>query len=229
MLKYSIMKGTRQHRWLKFIPLILLLACSGGRRYDNQNSMPEKSAVPSQSTQSATQQSSAQSGTEYYFNTADNVSVGMIDLKSPVYFQLDNTSLRRVVKGDKSKYRNENNQNVYEIKYDDDGFKLRTDQGKLLWKLKYKTGKIKIAPNEEMTDPFEIKPDGNTAVISKNNSTVVSVNLGEGTIPVIIKTGSRTLMISGPKKNPVLSLMALKDIPDDQKMVLITEVLLSDH
>ena len=224
MLKYSIMKGTRQRRWLKFIPLILLLACSGGKRYDNQNSMPEKSVAPSQATQQ-----SAQSGTEYYFNTADNMSVGLIDLKTPVYFQLDNTSLRRVVKGDKSKYRNENNQNVYEIKYDDDGFKLRTDQGKLLWKLKYKTGKIKIAPNEEMTDPFEIKQDGNTAVISKNNSKVVTVNLGEGTIPVIIKTGSRTLMISGPKKNPILSLMALKDIPDDQKMVLITEVLLSDR
>ena len=223
MLKYSIMKGILQSPWLKFIPVLILLACSGGKRYDNRNSSQEKTSAPAQVTRPA------QAATEYYINTADNVSVGIIDLKSPVYFRLDNTSLRRVVKGEKSKYRNENNRNIYEIKYDDDGFKLRDDQGRLLWKLKYKTGKIRIASNEEMTDAYEIKQGGNKAVISKNDSTVASVDLGEGTIPVIIKTGSRTLMISGPGKNPVLSILALKDIHDDQKMVLITEVLLSNR
>ena len=225
MLKYSIIKRTLQSPWFKLVPVILLLACSGGKRYDNQNSVQQKASGTTSSSQPV---QSAQPETEYYFNSADNVSIGLIDLKSPAYFRLDNISLRRTVKGEKSKYRNENNQNIYEIKYDSDGFKLRDDQGRLLWKLKYKSGKIKIGSNEEMTDAFEIKQEGHSAIISKNGTTVATVDLGEGTIPIVIKTSSRTLMITGPRKNPVLSLMVLKDIPDDQKMVIITEVLLSN-
>src|SRR5215212_4754859 len=46
----------------------------------------------------------------------------------------------------------------YEVKPNDEGgFKLRTADGKLLWKVKVTPEKIKISDNEENNNPFELK------------------------------------------------------------------------
>ncbi len=215
------MKKIIGNPWFKWTAFILLVSCSGGRK--NQNPGQPVSAQPQQSSRQAQPQNI------YYFNDQNNVSVGEIDLGSQLYFKLDNTSLRRVEKNGKSKYRDPSNQTVYEIKYSDDGFKLRTPTGQLLWKVKYKNSKIKLANNEEMKDAYEISQKGESAVIKKNDTLVENLDLGEGTIPVIVKSPSRTLMISGPSKNPVFAILTLKDIPADQQMVLIMEVLLKDQ
>ena len=54
-------------------------------------------------------------------------------------------------KGDKRKYES------LEAKLGDDGFKVRTLDGKLLWKVKVTPEKIKVSNNEENKDPFELK------------------------------------------------------------------------
>jgi hypothetical protein len=55
-------------------------------------------------------------------------------------------------KGEKRKYES------VEVKYGDDGgFKVRTLDGKLLWKVKVTPEKIKVSDNEENANPFELK------------------------------------------------------------------------
>lgn len=55
-------------------------------------------------------------------------------------------------KGEKRKYES------VEVKYGDDGgFKVRTLEGKLLWKVKVTPEKIKVSDNEENANPFELK------------------------------------------------------------------------
>lgn len=55
-------------------------------------------------------------------------------------------------KGEKRKYES------VEVKYGDEGgFKVRTLEGKLLWKVKVTPEKIKVSDNEENANPFELK------------------------------------------------------------------------
>jgi hypothetical protein len=55
------------------------------------------------------------------------------------------------LKGDKRKYES------LEVKFGDEGFKVRTLDGKLLWKVKVTPDKIKVSNNEENQNPFELK------------------------------------------------------------------------
>jgi hypothetical protein len=57
----------------------------------------------------------------------------------------------------KRKYENDARQILAEVKADSDSFKVRTSDGKLLWKVKFNDDKIKISNNEEMTNPFALK------------------------------------------------------------------------
>ena len=66
--------------------------------------------------------------------------------------------VRSELKGDKRKYFYEAGNQIAEVKTKDaDGFKVRTADGKLLWKIKIAADKIKISDNEENQNPFEIK------------------------------------------------------------------------
>src|SRR5436190_18940894 len=55
------------------------------------------------------------------------------------------------LKGDKRKYES------LEVKFGGEGFKVRTLDGKLLWKVKVTPDKIKVSNNEQNNNPFELK------------------------------------------------------------------------
>jgi len=60
--------------------------------------------------------------------------------------------------GEKRKYRRgAGGPPVCEVKPGDAGFKLRTTDGKLLWKVKLADDKIKVSDNEENANPYSIK------------------------------------------------------------------------
>lgn len=69
---------------------------------------------------------------------------------------LDGKKYIGVFKGEKRKYSDESGKVINEIKFKDEGFKLRTDKGDLIWKIKYDESKIKISDNEENKNPFSI-------------------------------------------------------------------------
>jgi hypothetical protein len=207
-------------------PILLLLlgfiiACSGTQRYDHSSVSNDHQPSDPKVKQPDTQEK------QYYIRDHSNNTTGSINLDLPVRIQWHETSLTRVVKDDKSKYRNENNRNLYEIKYSDDGFKLRDPNGQLLWKLKYKESRLKIAENEEMTQAYEIRQNGQEVEIKKEEKVLQSIDLGSASVPVLIKTNRESLMVSGPTKNYSFAILAIEEIPADQQLILISEVLLS--
>lgn len=62
-----------------------------------------------------------------------------------------------------------------EIKYGKDGFKLRTPDGKLLWKVKLRDDNIEIANNEEMTSPWRITGSGKKLKVSHDGKVIGEV------------------------------------------------------
>ena len=204
--------------------LIVLASCSGRKRYANTPIATNRQ--PATDTVSIHSQVPPPSR-QYRIADAGNREVALIGLGDPASIRTGATTLSRVIRNGKSKYRDANNRNIYEIKYSDDGFKLRDESGNLIWKLKYKEGKLKIADNEEMTNPYEVKKKGDVAVITRNDQPVASFDLGGGAGPAIIKAGGNPLTVTGPDKNPVFALLGLSGIPQDQQLVLITEVLIA--
>lgn len=69
---------------------------------------------------------------------------------------------------EKRKYEDASGKVVYEVKYKDEGFKMRTEADKLLWKVKISGDKIRISDNEEGKNAYEIKKKDNKFKISQN-------------------------------------------------------------
>lgn len=108
----------------------------------------------------------------------------------------------KMTKADKKKYFDASDNVVYEVKYKEDGFKLRTASSQLLWKVKLYDDKIKISDNEENLNPYEIKmmEDGETKLV-KNDEKI-----------------SRTTAA------PPTLVNEIKEIAEDQKRIIIAEL-----
>ena len=79
----------------------------------------------------------------------------------------------KMTKPDKKKYYDSSNAVVYEVKYKDDAFKLRTPSSDLIWKVKLYENKIKISDNEENENPYEIKKlDNGESKLEKDEMTI---------------------------------------------------------
>ncbi len=76
---------------------------------------------------------------------------------------------------EKRKYDDASGKVIYEVKYKDDGFKIRTEGDKLLWKVKISGDKIKISDNEEGKNAYEIKKKDNKFKISQNGKDLQDV------------------------------------------------------
>lgn len=79
-----------------------------------------------------------------------------------ITIEVSTSGASRILRGetnekDKRKYEWEGGNRVAEVKPNDDGFKVRTPDGNLLWKVKISADKIKISNNEENNNPFELK------------------------------------------------------------------------
>ena len=114
-------------------------------------------------------------------------------------------------KADKKKYYDANDNVVYEIKYKPDGFKLRTASSKLLWKIKLYDDKIKISDNEENLDPYEIKIiNSEEAKLVKNDAKLARLTNEE---------------VKGAYF-PSLLINEISEIPEDQKRIIMDELVL---
>jgi hypothetical protein len=82
----------------------------------------------------------------------------------------------------KRKYKLDGGPVIYEVKPGDSGFKLRTPDGKLRWKVKISPEKIKISDNEENQNPFELKrrENGELKVVAPGEKEIGRITGGAG-------------------------------------------------
>lgn len=137
----------------------------------------------------------------------------------------------KMTKADKKKYYNSSNNVVFEIKYKPDGFKLRTAASKLLWKIKLYDTKIKISDNEENLNPYEIKILSNQEAKLEKDGTVLartSYNIDKKE-QVISSNTTGAPEFYKKSYAPSLLISQISEIPEQQKQILINELILKGY
>ena len=123
----------------------------------------------------------------------------------------------------KRKYQNEAGAVLFEIKPsdDDDGFKLRTEDGKLRWKIKIKDAKVKVSDNEENNNPFELKArDGDRVkVVAPGDRELGNVRAGR-----VEDASGKTLYVVDASRG-AYGVLLLDSIPEVERYILVAELL----
>ena len=117
-------------------------------------------------------------------------------------------------KGDKRKYES------LEVKLGDDGFKVRTLDGKLLWKVKVAPDKIKVSNNEENANPFELKiKEGKVKVYAPGEKLLGEVRARGDHVEI----GDR-FRAAGTNAAAFYGVALLDGIPPPQRAVILAEL-----
>jgi hypothetical protein len=128
-------------------------------------------------------------------------------------------------KDDKRKY--ETPQGIVaEIKYKEEGFKLRTPDGQLRWKVKIDSEKIKISDNEENNNPYEIKQNDNQKVKVKRNDTEIATakQHESGKISIEATNGQTQLQFKDGSLKKSLAVLALDDLTMTDRVIIFYEL-----
>ncbi|MEC5386186.1 hypothetical protein VVD49_10645 [Uliginosibacterium sp. H3] len=129
--------------------------------------------------------------------------------------------------GDKRKYVRTGEGVVMEVKAGDDGFKLRSRDSHLLWKLKLKDKGIKISDNEENARPVALKIKGNDIEISDNDKPLgtVSFDGDKSRAKITDATGKTVGTVQAHKISAAFALPLATRIPESERAVLALELL----
>lgn len=212
-------------RLLRIIFLVALFcACSKEQPSHQATESPKQAkALPAESTEQYTG--------KVKIKTPDDATVVEIKFKGAddAKIEFGGKVLRAKNKDSgKRKYEQEGGPVVAEVKSGDDGFKVRTPDGKLLWKVKFSEDKIKISDNEENANPFELKmKDGDRVKITKNDSEIGEVKFYKDRQKVKVKAGetekyeSNTDLYSG-----AYGVLLMDAIPEQERNIIIAELLM---
>lgn len=136
--------------WKSFVLVLLIVAC--GQPAEERAESP-KVVVPTPIPSAQTQTGASPTQPSIAVTTIDgNPVMAVASSGTDVTVTYDGGVLHGRRKGEKRKYES------VEVKYGEAGsFKVRTLEGKLLWKVKVTPEKIKVSDNEENANPFELK------------------------------------------------------------------------
>ena len=131
-------------------------------------------------------------------------------------------------KNDKRKYQLEGGGTAFEVKPGDDGFKVRTPDGNLLWKVKITADKIKISNNEENTNPFVLAIKENDRIkVLQNETELGEVKFYRDRQKVKVKdTDEKELYESNTDRySAMYGVMMMQQIPDAERYIIMAELL----
>ena len=114
----------------------------------------------------------------------------------------------------------------YEVKSSEGGFKLRTADGKLRWKVKITPEKIKISDNEENNNPFELKvrEGDRVKVVAPGDRELGNVRFAAAKIEVEGAGGVTRFRIDNPKPAGAFGVLLLDTIPATERAILLAEI-----
>jgi len=145
---------------------------------------------------------------------------------SDLQFFVQGVEYQSKLKGDKRKYAVKSGDIVAEVKYKDDGFKVRKPDGTLLWKIKLYDDKVKISNNEENLNPYEIKlGDSDKAKLKKNDETLGEIKLKTSDKKVEITGGAKSYYIETDKLSLAFGVFLIEEIPENIRFIIACELL----
>lgn len=131
------------------------------------------------------------------------------------------------IKRGKRKYTLERDQVYAEVKPKDAGFKLRTPNGQLLWKVKLWDEKVKISDNEQGTEPFVVKKkSADRAAVSRNGTDLGRVKLYPDERLVKVKDAANNERHRGPTETlfGAYGLLLMEAIPLPERYIIMAEL-----
>lgn len=163
------------------ILLLLFLTNCGGNQESTQHS--QSNTVPQTTTNTATAANQF-----LYISDQNNTQVAEIAIASDgnVVITTTNGKFFGEPKGEKLKFYNNSEQMVAEIKYSESGFKVRDANSALKWKVKAYDEKIKIANNESMDNPLEIKLKNAQKITVAENGSEETIRIDPNDANVLI-------------------------------------------
>lgn len=131
--------------------------------------------------------------------------------------------------GEKRKYRRASGgAQRCEVKPGENGFKLRTSDGKLLWKVKLDADKIKISDNEENQNPWSLKTkyEDKVKVVDASDKELAEVRFYPDKTKVKSAAGVELFECSSPRRRTsAFGVLALDRIPEEHRAILMAEIL----
>ena len=197
-----------------------------------RNSDPKpavNSATPSQSGSPPNTSTSSSYGNKVKIKTPDDKTAVEISFDGGgAKIEFGGKTIRSESKDtEKRKYYNGSNQ-VAEVKTKEaDGFKVRTTDGKLLWKIKIADGKIKISDNEENQNAYELVKKDDGAKIEQNENKLGEVKFYTDRQKIKVKDASDKELFDGntDKYSVAYGVLLLDKIPEDQRYIILAELL----
>jgi hypothetical protein len=128
----------------------------------------------------------------------------------------------------KRKYQDQSGTVLVEVKADGDDFKVRTPDGRLLWKVKVSPDKIKIANNEEMTAPFAIEPKERERLkVYRNEQEIGRVKFNAERGKAKVENASNQVLFdsNSTRLSAMYGVLLMTDIPDRERFVIMAELL----
>jgi hypothetical protein len=121
---------------------------------------------------------------------------------------------------------------VAEVKSKQSGFKVRDQWGRLLWKVKTSPQKVKIADDEELTQPYELvrKPAGRLKVRRLDVALgAVRVSSDRGQVAVFDATGAMQYQSATPHLSVMYGVLLLEAIPELERYMIMAELWLRNQ
>jgi hypothetical protein len=202
--------------------MFLSIACNYGTKQTDTLENP-----PTDTTTNPTGETKTYD-TKVKVKTPDDKTVVEVKIDGDPKIEYSGKVVRSETKGDKRKYTLEGGSQIAEVKVkDSDGFKVRTNDGKLLWKVKISADKIKISDNEENQNAFELKKKDDGAKIERNETKLGEVKFYKDRQKVKVKDNGDTELFDSntDKYSSAFGVLALNEIPEDLRFIIFAELL----
>jgi hypothetical protein len=215
--------------------LLLLVACSRGEEAPASDvgfSAQPRAAAPAAATATTAQAAAPAAGGTITLVSADGAkTITVVSDGSRVEVSLSGGS--RFIgerDGDKRRYRNAATGAAFcEVKISDTGFKVRTTDSKLLWKVKVDSDKIKVSDNEENRNPWVLKTkyDDKAKVLDPAEKELGEVKYYRDTGKAKVKdaAGSELHVSESGRMSPAFGVSLMSGVPEDYRLIVMAELL----
>jgi hypothetical protein len=149
-----------------------------------------------------------------------------IDLGEVVSIDIKGKIIKGTLSENKSIFKDDKGNTIFEIKYTEDYFRLLNEKGDLLWKIKIDPDEFLflIANNNEMKNPMEIKKISPTSLkLEKNNSELGIVSFDSVNEKIVLENSNNANFIKSKQLLISYGIYFLPEITELQKLVILSE------
>ncbi|MGK2857031.1 MAG: hypothetical protein ACSLFQ_07485 [Thermoanaerobaculia bacterium] len=219
---------------LRTAALLTLVACSRGEESTAPNvEFSSAPAASSAATATTTATTAPAAGGAITLVSADGAKTVTITTDGK-HVEVSITGGPRYIgeaDGEKRRYRDAATGAAFlEVKSGDDkGFKVRTTDSKLLWKVKVDTDKIKVSDNEENKQPWVLKTkyDDKAKVLSPAEQEVGSVKYYRDTGKLKVKDhlGDDVWASESGRMSPAFGVALMDGVPEQYRLIVMAELI----